>query len=454
MKRLISLGVLAMLMGASVALAGISDVTAFTAPTTGFGIGSPTEPNFAPTWTAIAAPATSADRIVHGTVYDPAGDKFYIVGGNPAGASGTYMTSIYRYDPVLNTWNTALLAKPTALGWITASLVRGKIYVIGGHNNAGAASTVNEAYTISTNTWATLLARPTAAIAHEQLVYRDSLIYCLGGTDLSSSLTVVNIYNTFTNTWAVGTALLVGFDMGGACMIRDTMYIIGGLTRPANVAYANVYRGAIDPVTPTTITWTLQAALPAPNCINGTTALNGKGYMLGGFENLSAVTNALREYDPVANTFATLDPYTHTIARNHYIAARPSESALYVFGGDAEGNWATPNNYYFKGTGLSGVEVGKIIIGRDYTEPVLAQNRPNPAKSTTRIEFALPRAGDVTLKVYDAQGGLVRTLVSGTRGAGTHSVNLDGSNLSSGVYFYLLAFEGKSLSKKLVVVRN
>jgi len=452
MKWLVSLGVLAMVMGAGVALAGNSDVTALTAPTSGFGIAPPTDPNFAPTWTAFTAPGTQGDRIVHGTCYDPAGDKFYIVGGNPAGATGTYYNTIYRYDPVAATWNTTLATKTTALGWVTASLVRGVIYVIGGHNNSNAFVGTNEAYNIAGNTWATRLARPIAAGCHEQLVYRDSLIYCLGGYT-TTGVNTVNIYNTFTNTWAVGTALPAPFDMGGACMIRDTMYIIGGLNRPASAAYTNVIRGAINPATPTTITWTSQAALPVPNCINGTTALGGKGYMLGGFENLSTVTSALQEYDPATNTFATLDPYGYTIARNHYLSARPSENALYVFGGDANGDWAAPNNYYYKGAMGSGVEVGKIVIGRDYKQAVLAQNRPNPVKATTRIEFALPRAGDVSLKLYNVSGQEVKALVSGSLGAGSHSASLNAQELPTGVYIYRLAYEGLSLSKTLSVVR-
>jgi len=452
MKWLVSLGVLAMLMGAGVALAGNSDVTAFTAPTSGFGIASPTNPNFLPTWTAIAA---SVDKIVHATVYDPVGDKFYMIGGNPAGASGSMTTHNYRYDPVANTWITTLAAMTTARGWIKGSYVRGKIYVIGGLNNSGAAVANNEEYTISSNTWATRLARPgTAVLAHEEVVWRDSLIYCMGGTATgATSVTTVNVYNPFTNTWAVGTALTAGFDMGGAAISGDTIFFLGGLTRPSTI-WANVVQGIINPANPTQITWSNEAALPVPNCINGTTALRGKIYMLGGFENGSTPTAALQEYDPETNTFATLDPYGVTITRNHYLSARPSESALYVFGGDANGDWAAPNNYYFKGTGISGVEVGKIIIGKKNSEPVLAQNRPNPVKTTTRIEFALPRAGDVSLKLYNVSGQEVKALVNGSMGAGSHSASLNAQELSEGVYFYRLAFEGQSLSKKLVVVRN
>ena len=101
----------------------------------------------------------------------------------------------------------------------------------------------------------------------------------------------------------------------------------------------------------------------------------------------------------------------------------------------------------------SGVEEGKIVIGQKNSETVLAQNQPNPAKAMTRIDFNLPTAGEVTLKVYDAQGGLVRTLVSGTRGAGTHSVNLDGGSLSSGVYFYRLQAGSSTATRRLVIAR-
>jgi flagellar hook assembly protein FlgD len=74
---------------------------------------------------------------------------------------------------------------------------------------------------------------------------------------------------------------------------------------------------------------------------------------------------------------------------------------------------------------------------------LLHQNYPNPFNPGTQITFALPRAGVVTLQVYDLQGREVKTLVNQRRAAGTHTVRWDGTDeagnpVASGVYLYRL----------------
>jgi N-acetylneuraminic acid mutarotase len=452
MKLFVALGVLLMVVSVTASLAGLPEAARLTAPTTSLDHGSPASPSFIPAWTAIAPPASNADRLTSAIVYDPVNDMFYMIGGCAAGDSGTELASNYRYNPATNVWDT-MAAMPTPRGWLKGAYVRGKIYVIGGLSNSSTALSNNEEYTISSNTWATKAVRPRAACAQEELVWSDSLVFVLGGTNLSVGFTNVDIYNPFTNSWTTGTALPQQFDMGGAAIIGDTIYILGGVNRGGSSAWANVVQGAINSSDPTQITWTTKAALPAPNAINATAALNGKVYMLGGFENLATPTNALREYDPATNSFTTLDPYGVTIVRNHYLIGRPSEGALYVFGGDANANWIIPNNYYYKYPVPTGVEGGKIIVGKQATETALAQNRPNPAKSVTRIEFALPRAGEVSLKLYNVGGQEVKTLVSGSLSAGAHEASLSAGELATGVYFYRLGFEGKTLSREMIVVR-
>ncbi len=83
--------------------------------------------------------------------------------------------------------------------------------------------------------------------------------------------------------------------------------------------------------------------------------------------------------------------------------------------------------------------------------PVLHQNIPNPATKDAEIIFSLPKAGQVRLAVYDAQGRLVKTLAEGTRSAGKHQVSVSG--LESGVYFYRLEAGGSALTRRMVVTR-
>ncbi len=83
----------------------------------------------------------------------------------------------------------------------------------------------------------------------------------------------------------------------------------------------------------------------------------------------------------------------------------------------------------------------------------LAQNYPNPFNPTTTIEFSLPAASEVTLTVYDMLGKEIATLVNDVKSAGTHSVTFDGTNLTSGVYFYKLATGSDVQMNKMMLVK-
>ncbi len=70
------------------------------------------------------------------------------------------------------------------------------------------------------------------------------------------------------------------------------------------------------------------------------------------------------------------------------------------------------------------------------TEFNLAQNYPNPFNPSTSIEFSVPEASFVSLKVYDVTGKEVAVLVERELNAGNYSKIFDTSKLSSGIYFY------------------
>jgi hypothetical protein len=72
----------------------------------------------------------------------------------------------------------------------------------------------------------------------------------------------------------------------------------------------------------------------------------------------------------------------------------------------------------------------------------LAQNYPNPFNPSTKINFALPKDGNIVMSVFDNSGRLVSKVAEGFRTAGYYSVDFSAANLSSGVYFYKLEFTG------------
>ncbi len=82
----------------------------------------------------------------------------------------------------------------------------------------------------------------------------------------------------------------------------------------------------------------------------------------------------------------------------------------------------------------------------------LHQNYPNPFNPTTEISYALKNGGLVTLSVLNTKGELVRSLVNEKKPAGTHSVNFNGEALNSGIYFYKLDFDGKTVGTKRMLM--
>ena len=98
----------------------------------------------------------------------------------------------------------------------------------------------------------------------------------------------------------------------------------------------------------------------------------------------------------------------------------------------------------------------QILVAQVDAGPVevdLEQNYPNPARTTTTIEYTVPSAGAVQLQVYDLLGRKVATLVDEEKGPGRHSVSVDASRFSSGVYFYRLRAGGTIESRKMVIVK-
>lgn len=89
----------------------------------------------------------------------------------------------------------------------------------------------------------------------------------------------------------------------------------------------------------------------------------------------------------------------------------------------------------------------------------LLQNYPNPFNPETTITFALKaKSTNAELAIYNIKGQLVKTLVSGTIEAGTHSIVWKGTNnqdhnVASGVYYYKLKTENQTLTKKMILMK-
>ena len=83
----------------------------------------------------------------------------------------------------------------------------------------------------------------------------------------------------------------------------------------------------------------------------------------------------------------------------------------------------------------------------------LNQNYPNPFNPSTKITYSLPQDNFVSLKVYNILGNEVATLVNEQISAGSHEINFNASNLSSGVYYYTLRTGNFVNTKKFMLLK-
>jgi hypothetical protein len=103
---------------------------------------------------------------------------------------------------------------------------------------------------------------------------------------------------------------------------------------------------------------------------------------------------------------------------------------------------------------VTGIDLGPLTEGGALpTVYGLSQNYPNPFNPSTRIEFALPKAGPVEVKIYNTLGQEVATLVSETMGVGNHTVVFNAGNLASGLYFYRIQAGQFTSVKKMMLVK-
>ncbi len=103
------------------------------------------------------------------------------------------------------------------------------------------------------------------------------------------------------------------------------------------------------------------------------------------------------------------------------------------------------------GFGVTGVD--EQIVESVPSKYRLDQNYPNPFNPSTVINFSLPKTGNVKLVVYNSLGEKVKTLVNQEMKAGQHTVNFNGSGLTSGIYYYRLSTNNSISTKKMILMK-
>jgi|SRR5690554_1704099 len=111
--------------------------------------------------------------------------------------------------------------------------------------------------------------------------------------------------------------------------------------------------------------------------------------------------------------------------------------------------------YRLKQTDMNGIFTFSSIVEVGVPLTInLSQNYPNPFNPETTIEFVVDKRDKTTLIVYDLLGNKIEEIFNSTAEPGkVYRINFDGSNLTSGMYYYKLTSGNHSLIKKMILIK-
>lgn len=168
--------------------------------------------------------------------------------------------------------------------------------------------------------------------------------------------------------------------------------------------------------------------------------VNGNGDLDG-----NGVTEGLQvEVKGLWNQLALLLPPYDTLEVSISKTDSPEivEAAYVYFWIEEDRSWGIHNPAFAVSMLKAAIEQSGGVTSIEYpetTQPVnfaLSQNYPNPFNPTTKIDFSMTNNGHVKMIVYNVLGQQVSTLLDNEMTAGSHTVDFDATNLTSGIYIY------------------
>jgi N-acetylneuraminic acid mutarotase len=186
--------------------------------------------------------------------------KIYVCGGNYWKLYTSYSNVLEVYDPANRTW-TKKANMPEGLSMHKAVSLDGYLYVVGGQkklNDPDSSIELSQSvykYDPISNSWSTVAPLPIPRVNHG-LVTLNGKIYVIGGNNSTGVLDSIYEYDPLTDNWAAKEPMPQGYMQFSTAVINDKIYIIGG--SDYSIDLSSVYE--YDPVNET---WTEKHSLPS-----------------------------------------------------------------------------------------------------------------------------------------------------------------------------------------------
>ncbi len=231
--------------------------------------------------------------------------------------------------------------------------------------------------------------------------------------------------------------------------VKGSIYEYTGTTRPSplgKVIYPNLTVTSNIAERPVYNTETQSYPIPFPNWITvdlTSANLDASKSFVAAFvvENTYPEFNRIMITEQPAGNIHSYTYFTPTSSETpdwYYISS--SETTVYAYLIRA-----------YVSFGVTGVEDQVIeLLPKEFT---VDQNYPNPFNPSTTMDFSIPSNELVKLDIYNSLGQLVKSLINKEMAAGKYSVNFDGQNLSSGIYYYKLSAGDFVTTKKMILMK-
>ena len=298
----------------------------------------PTGGTVTPTATPCASVGSWTDQApypiaVSGNAVASQGGKLYSFGGI---ANNTAISNAYKYTPATNTW-TPIASLPAPRGWFSAASDGTYIYLLGGVDQNFTTMATLWRYDPISNTYNTSLPSYTIPTYFHASAYLNGKIYRIAGRAIGTDFHV-EVYDIVTNSWSMAANYPFANHSLMSVGLGSYVYAAGGNATPRKTWRYD----------PGTDTWDDAAItdLPASRSAAASGVYNGRWLLAGGDVNF-AISDSAITWDPATNTWGDLP---NMVQARDYLGGAPAGQSFYAVAGDSGPGTPTNDNQQYTET--------------------------------------------------------------------------------------------------------
>lgn len=247
---------------------------------------------------------------------------------------GIWLMASSKEEPVVNTsasmveqgWSISSAKASVPRTEVSAALYQGKVYVVGGYNEAGQAVNTVEIFDPQTDSWSQGPALP-SAVHHTSAVVLGGQLFVVGGLTGTDSKPTNKVYAYDGTKWTEGPMLPQPLGAQGAAIVSaDRLYVAGGI-QADGASTGAVYSLGVDETE-----WRTEPSMTAARNHLTLASVDGKLYAIGGRDSETMTLQTVEIYDPLTKQWqAGADMPTGRSGLTSAVLA----GKIYAFGGES-----------------------------------------------------------------------------------------------------------------------